>query len=90
MHARLTERTGLLSSLDATPVSLDRTGTMAAMDEYKKSALTLVTSDVARKAFDLSEEPPKLRERHGMHPWGQRAVDGATVWSKPARRSSPW
>jgi hypothetical protein len=47
---------------------------MSAMDTYKKSALELVTSDVARKAFDLSQEPTKLRERYGMHPWGQRAL----------------
>lgn len=74
MHARLQERTALLGGLDTTPTALDRTGTMAAMDEYKKSALELVTSDVARKAFDLSREPEKLRERYGMHPWGQRAL----------------
>ena len=45
-----------------------------AMDEYKKTALSLVTSDTARSAFDLSKEPEKLRERYGLHPWGQRAL----------------
>jgi len=74
MHERLKERTDLLTGLDTTRSSLDPTGTMAAMDEYKKTALSLVTSDAARKAFDLSQEPEKLRERYGMHPWGQRAL----------------
>ena len=74
MHARLKERTELLTGLDTTPSSRDRTGTMAAMDTYKKGALDLMTSDAARKAFDLSREPAKLRERYGMHPWGQRAL----------------
>lgn len=74
MHARLQERTDLLTGLDKTSSSIDRTGTMAAMDEYKKNALNLVASDTARKAFDLSTEPLKLRERYGMHPWGQRAL----------------
>jgi hypothetical protein len=74
MHARLQERTELLTGIDKTSAAIDRTGTMAAMDEYKKNALSLVTSDTARKAFDLSTEPLKLRERYGMHPWGQRAL----------------
>jgi Protein of unknown function (DUF1501) len=74
MHARLKERSSLLTGLDTTPSSVDANGTMAAVDAYKKSALELVTSDAARKAFDLSREPMKLRERYGLHPWGQRAL----------------
>ena len=36
--------------------------------------MSLLTSDAARQAFDLSQSRRKLRERYGMHPWGQRAL----------------
>ncbi len=74
LEGRLGERMQLLRSLDAVPADRDRTGTMAAMDASKERALGLLTSDAARRAFDLSKEPPKLRDRYGMHVWGQRAL----------------
>ena len=47
---------------------------MGAMDALRQRALGLLTTDVARKAFDLAREPLRLRERYGMHPWGQRCL----------------
>ena len=47
---------------------------MAAMDEYSRKAVQLMTSEKARTAFDLSREPDALRDRYGRHPWGQRAL----------------
>jgi len=44
------------------------------MDVYKRKALELATSDTARKAFDITQEPTRLRQRYGMHVWGQRAL----------------
>jgi hypothetical protein len=71
---RLSDRLGLLRRLDTVPAGIDATGSMGAIDEYKHKAVQLVTSDAAARAFDLSKEPPKLRERYGMHVWGQRAL----------------
>jgi hypothetical protein len=71
---RVEERLDLLGHLDVVPPSRDQGGTMGAMDALRHRALGLLTTDVARKAFDLSREPLRLRERYGMHPWGQRCL----------------
>jgi hypothetical protein len=71
---RLGERLGLLRAFDTTPGAVDGSGTMAAMDTHRQRALRLLTADAARQAFDLSREPAPLRERYGMHVWGQRAL----------------
>jgi len=42
-----------------------------ALDDYDKKALELVISGRARKAFDLNEEKKELREKYGMHTFGQ-------------------
>ena len=36
--------------------------------------MDLLHSAIARKAFDIAAEPAKLRERYGMHAWGQRCL----------------
>ncbi len=44
------------------------------MREYEVNqakALALVTSGDMSRAFDLSKEPAKVRERYGRHSWGQ-------------------
>ena len=47
---------------------------MAAMGTYRNRALDMLTTDDARRAFDLSLEPQRVRERYGMHRYGQRAL----------------
>jgi hypothetical protein len=71
---QLGERLGLRDRLDGLSASLDSSGTMAAVDENRSRALGLMTADAASRAFDISREPVKLRDRYGMHPWGQRAL----------------
>jgi len=71
---RLPDRLALLSKLDRADPSHDITGQMSAMDYNRSRGLSLFATDDARKAFDLSSEPQGLRERYGMHPWGQRAL----------------
>jgi uncharacterized protein (DUF1501 family) len=41
------------------------------MDGAQEKALSLVTSPEVRRAFDLSQEPAKVRDRYGRHTWGQ-------------------
>ena len=35
---------------------------------------SLLTTDAARRAFDLEQETTAVRERYGMHPYGQRCL----------------
>lgn len=74
MEQRLDDRETLLGSLDRLRRDVDGSGAMRAMDQFNQRAFELLTSDKGREAFDLSREDPKLRERYGMHPWGQRAL----------------
>jgi len=71
---RLNERLRLLGRFDTMPAQLDNSGTMGAMDVYKRKALDLAMRDTARQAFDLTREPRRVREHYGMHVWGQRAL----------------
>lgn len=74
MEGRLEDRAALLSGLDKLRRDADRTGAMEAMDTFNQKAFNLLTNESARKAFDLTQEPEKLRDRYGRHPWGQRAL----------------
>lgn len=68
---RLHDRLGLLDRLDRVPPGAEGTD---ALDTNRHRALDLLTTDAARRAFDLSREPQKVRERYGMHRYGQRAL----------------
>src|SRR5207302_1027103 len=74
LAGRLPDRLRLLGSFDSTPAARDHTGAMRALDTNRERALNLLTADAARTAFDLTREPRRVRERYGMHPWGQRAL----------------
>jgi hypothetical protein len=45
-----------------------------ALDEYYEQGYSLVTSPDAQRAFDISVESDKMRERYGRNPFGQRAL----------------
>jgi len=74
MSDRLDDRKSLLSGLDNLRRAADGSGAMEAMDEFNQRAFSLLTSEQARRAFDLSLEPEHVRERYGFHAWGQRAL----------------
>ncbi|MBN9522604.1 DUF1501 domain-containing protein [bacterium] len=71
---RLPDRLAVLNRLDRPLTGPDTTGSAAAIDANRGRALELVTTDTARNAFDLSREDARLRERYGMHRYGQRAL----------------
>lgn len=71
---RLDDRTELLNGLDRLRRDIDLSGMMDGGDSFNRRALNMVTSPKARAAFDLSQEPAKLRDRYGRHQWGQRAL----------------
>ena len=74
MEERLDDRASLLGGLDKLRRGIDKSGALDAMDTFNQRAIGLLTSPQARDAFDLTREDPKLREKYGDHPWGQRAI----------------
>jgi uncharacterized protein (DUF1501 family) len=73
-QGRLHERIGLRRSFDAFRRAIDSSGVMQSMDDYEAQALRLLTSPAAARAFDLAQEPPEVRERYGLHQWGQQCL----------------
>jgi hypothetical protein len=69
--ARLGERVQLRRLLDGLRRRVDANVATGAVDQDEQQALDLVSSDTARRAFDLSRESPHLRDRYGMNIWGQ-------------------
>src|SRR5262249_30819409 len=69
-------RQTLLKNFDRVRRDVDASGSMIAMDSFSRKAVELVTSAKTRDAFDLSKEPRHLRERYGMHRYGQRCLLG--------------
>ncbi len=71
---QIPERLALRERLNGITPHIDRGSTMAAFDANWERAADMLQSAVARKAFDLSQESLKLRDRYGMHAWGQRCL----------------
>ncbi len=71
---RLEDRRGLTDHFDHLRREADKSGTLDAIDRFERQAFEMVTGEKARKAFDLSQEDAKLRERYGRHTWGQSTL----------------
>lgn len=67
---RLRERESLLNGFEQRGRQLHHES-FPEIDVNREKALSLVMSDQAREAFDLSQEPDDVRERYGRHTWGQ-------------------
>jgi len=44
------------------------------MRGFQERAVDMITGPHARRAFDLDQEPPRLRDRYGRHPLGQNLL----------------
>ena len=71
---RLRDRVELRHSLDNLRRIVDQSGAMDAMDGFEAQAISLLTSSAAARAFDLTQEDSAVRERYGMHQWGQQCL----------------
>lgn len=71
---RMDDRASLLRQFDKFREEVDQSGKMGSIDQFNSRALGLLTSDKAKKAFDLSLESPLVRDRYGRHAWGQRLL----------------
>jgi hypothetical protein len=74
LQKSLDDRRALAASFDGFRRDLDRSGVADALDEHGRKALRLLGSVKARDAFDLAREPRALREKYGMHRYGQRLL----------------
>lgn len=71
---RFDSRLRLKQAFDRMHSEIDQSGMMNAVDHFEGQALSLLTSPAAREAFDLTKEPTEVRERYGMHQWGQQCL----------------
>ena len=79
------DRKGLLQRFDTLRRDADKTGQMDAADKFQQRAWDILTSPVARDAFDLDREPSKVRERYGFMPeFDPKAANrcGAPNWAQ--------
>lgn len=74
ISGRIDDRMKLLGSLDRIERKVDASKMMDSIDHYQQRAVSMLMGDAAKKAFDLTREPDKLRDRYGRHCWGQRAL----------------
>jgi uncharacterized protein (DUF1501 family) len=73
--ARIDRRRGMLNALDTFQRAADtRAAAVKTMDAFYERAYSLVTSPVAKKAFDLAQEPDKLRDSYGRNTFGQSCL----------------
>ncbi len=73
-HERLKLRWRLRGSLDDVARTLDRAGGRLVMDAFQEQAFRVLTGNQARRAFDVHQEDPKLRDRYGRNQWGQQCL----------------
>lgn len=69
--ARLARRQKLRQIVDSAVKDFEGSENAKLMDENFHAAFRLMSSREAREAFDLSKEPPGMRERYGMNRFGQ-------------------
>lgn len=68
---RFKNRAELRDLVKESMVSIDKQVSNYALDEYYQKAFKLILSGRARKAFDLNDEAPMVRDRYGRHTFGQ-------------------
>jgi hypothetical protein len=68
---RLQQRESLLAQLEQHFAAQQRGDALLRFDSYQRQAYELLTSGRAREAFDIQQEPDKVRDRYGRNRWGQ-------------------
>jgi hypothetical protein len=71
---RFRNRRQLLKGLDTLRRDVDTQGTAEGYDRFYRDAFEIVTSADCRRAFDIHQEDPRLRDRYGRDSWGQSTL----------------
>lgn len=71
---RLNEREKLLRQFDAASRALEQQDAVQRFDRHHRQALSLLQTSQTRDALDLEREPLAMRERYGMHLFGQATL----------------
>ena len=67
-------RAQLLAALDGEFKRVEKSPLIESMDEFYQKAFDLISSPAAKRAFDIAEEPAKLRDAYGRTTLGQGAL----------------
>lgn len=73
---RLESREKLLAQVDRTRRDLEQDLGVRQLTDTQGRAFGVATFPETRRAFDLAQEPEKLRDRYGRHTWGQSMLLG--------------
>ncbi len=68
---RLQDRRSLLTGLDRMRSSLDRSGSMDAIDSFTQRAINVITSPELSDALDVNKEDPRTIDRYGFRKGGR-------------------
>jgi Protein of unknown function (DUF1501) len=71
---RLEDRRTLLRSVDQVEHRLEARRSVRSLDGFYDQAFSLLTAGPAKKVFDLSAEPDRLRDRYGRFRFGQSCL----------------
>jgi Protein of unknown function (DUF1501) len=71
---RLKSRRSLVDQFDAARREIDRSGSEASYDRFRRRALALVSSEKVREALDIRREPAAARASYGRHLFGQSTL----------------
>jgi len=69
--SRLSRRQSMRQLVDQTVKCFEQSEDARLLNDNFHAAFRIMTSDQARGAFDLAQEPAKVRERYGMNRFGQ-------------------
>ncbi len=71
---RFTERRAMRAVVDAHFSAFEKSDVLDGMDSFYQRAYSLVSSEKARAAFSIKDEPEKLRDQYGRNTAGQRMI----------------
>ncbi len=72
---RTRRRRSMLEAVDTWQKQMEKpSGVLAERGRFYQQAYDLITSAAAKKAFNLSEESDRIRDRYGRHRFGQSAL----------------
>ncbi len=72
---RVDRRRQMLARVDELQREIDlQPAAFESLDEHYKTALNMITAPETKRAFEIEQEDPKLRDRYGRHKFGQSCL----------------